>query len=61
MKKPNGKRAIAAILVKEPRGFHKGAMLAGAKPITESHRRLIIASRAKLRAELDTPASESRL
>jgi hypothetical protein len=60
MRTKNGvdRRALAGLICREPRGFHKGAKLAGAKPIGKEHREIIIAARSKARAELE--ASDSR-
>jgi hypothetical protein len=52
------RRALASLICREPRGFHKGARLAGAKPIGAEHRHIIIAAKAKARTELE--ASDSR-
>lgn len=47
------RRTLAGLICREPRGFHKGAMLAGARPIGKNHREIIIAAKAKAKAELE--------
>jgi hypothetical protein len=48
------RRTLAGLICREPRGFHQGAMLTGAKPISQSHRHVIIAAKARARAELES-------
>jgi hypothetical protein len=48
----NRAREIAALLRVQPRGYHQGALIAGAKSFSANDRHHFIAKRRTLRAEL---------
>ena len=53
-------KILAAAMIKEPRGYHKGALLAGAKPFGLELRSVLIQARQRVRDKLyDLAAARS--